>query len=92
MRLSCLNEKLDPHVEELLNKRVNSEMFSSYAYLAMSAWFETTAFPGFTAWADGVIPFNDPFADAGVYDPCDSDFAFPQALHYFDGQSHADFD
>ncbi|MGK0188811.1 MAG: ferritin [Verrucomicrobiales bacterium] len=42
--------KLAPNVEELLKKQVNNEMFSSYAYLAMSAWLESTAFRGFTAW------------------------------------------
>jgi len=42
--------KLHPKVESLLNQQINNEMFSSYAYLAMSAWFETTAFSGFTSW------------------------------------------
>lgn len=41
---------LDPKVAALLNQQVNNEMFASYAYLAMSAWFETTAFRGFTSW------------------------------------------
>ena len=41
---------LDSSLAALINRQVNNEMFASYSYLAMSAWFETTAFPGFTRW------------------------------------------
>ncbi|MEX2580446.1 MAG: RHS repeat-associated core domain-containing protein [Verrucomicrobiales bacterium] len=38
------------------------------------------ALKGLAAWADGVIPFADPFADAGAYDECDSDYKFGQGV------------
>ncbi|MGI9115828.1 MAG: RHS repeat-associated core domain-containing protein [Chthoniobacterales bacterium] len=31
------------------------------------------------ATLDGIIPFWDPYADAGAYDPCDKGFAFSRA-------------
>lgn len=37
-------------VEEALNVQINNEMASSYNYLAMSAYFETTPYQGFAAW------------------------------------------
>ena len=33
-----------------LNEQINEELYSSYLYLAMSAWFETQNLPGFAAW------------------------------------------
>ena len=42
--------QLDSSLAELLNAQVNNELQASYSYLAMSAWLETTAFPGFTQW------------------------------------------
>lgn len=37
-------------VEEALNKQINEEMFSSYLYLAMSAYFESKSLLGFAHW------------------------------------------
>jgi len=37
-------------MEKALNKQINEEMFSSYLYLAMSAWFESRNLPGFAQW------------------------------------------
>lgn len=33
-----------------LNEQINAELYSSYLYLAMSAYFEATNFKGFAAW------------------------------------------
>jgi ferritin len=37
-------------IEEALNKQVNRELYSSYLYLGMSAWFETQNLKGFAGW------------------------------------------
>ncbi len=37
-------------MEKALNEQINEELFSSYLYLAMSAWFESQNFPGFASW------------------------------------------
>jgi len=41
---------LSPKLTKLLNDQINNEMAASYAYLAMSAWFEQTPYPGFAQW------------------------------------------
>lgn len=41
-----MNEEL----ARLLNAQINHEMESSYAYLAMAAWFERTPYAGFASW------------------------------------------
>ncbi|MGE5294594.1 MAG: ferritin [Solirubrobacterales bacterium] len=41
-----LNEKM----EKALNDQINEELYSSYLYLAMSAWFESQNLPGCAAW------------------------------------------
>ncbi|MES2997053.1 MAG: ferritin [Verrucomicrobiota bacterium] len=41
-----MNEEL----AKLLNAQINHEMESSYAYLAMAAWFERTPYRGFANW------------------------------------------
>jgi ferritin len=33
-----------------LNKQINEEMYSSYLYLSMAAWFETQTLRGFAHW------------------------------------------
>ena len=33
-----------------LNKQINAEMYSSYLYLSMSAWFEDRSLSGFGNW------------------------------------------
>lgn len=35
---------------EALNKQINAEMFSSYLYLSMAAWFESKSLSGFAHW------------------------------------------
>ena len=35
---------------DALNKQINAEMYSSYLYLSMSAWFETKSLSGFAHW------------------------------------------
>ncbi|MBM4028092.1 MAG: ferritin [Planctomycetes bacterium] len=37
-------------MEKALNEQINEELFSSYLYLAMSAWFELQNLPGFASW------------------------------------------
>jgi len=37
-------------VEDALNKQLNAEMYSSYLYLAMSAYMETLTMRGFARW------------------------------------------
>ncbi len=37
-------------VEQALNEQINAELYSSYLYLSMAAWFESENFPGFAAW------------------------------------------
>ncbi len=41
-----LNEKM----EKALNDQINEELYSSYLYLAMSAWFESENLSGCAAW------------------------------------------
>lgn len=35
---------------QALNKQINAELYSSYLYLSMSAWFETKSLAGFANW------------------------------------------
>lgn len=35
---------------EALNKQINAELFSSYLYLSMSAYYESKGLPGFAHW------------------------------------------
>lgn len=42
--------KIKPAIEDLINQQIQMEFESRYAYLAMSAWFETTPFQGFASW------------------------------------------
>lgn len=37
-------------MEEAMNAQINEELWSSYLYLSMSAWFETQNLPGFANW------------------------------------------
>jgi ferritin len=37
-------------VEKALNEQINEELYSSYLYLAMSAWFESQNLAGFASW------------------------------------------
>ncbi|HSW00444.1 MAG TPA: ferritin [Sedimentisphaerales bacterium] len=41
---------LTEKMEKALNKQINEELYSSYLYLAMSAWFESVNLPGCAAW------------------------------------------
>lgn len=41
-----LNDKM----QEALNSQLNAELFSSYLYLAMSAYLKTAGFDGFSHW------------------------------------------
>jgi ferritin len=41
---------LSPKVQEALNKQINLEFASAYAYLAMSAHFEAVNLAGFAGW------------------------------------------
>ena len=44
------DSQLDPELEAGLNKQINEEMFSSYMYLSMAAYFESENLPGFANW------------------------------------------
>ena len=37
-------------MQEAINKQINKEMFSSYLYLSMAAYFEEMNLPGFAHW------------------------------------------
>ncbi|MBN2474951.1 MAG: ferritin [Pirellulales bacterium] len=41
---------LSPRMQAALNKQVNAELFSSYLYLSMSAYFESTSMAGMAQW------------------------------------------
>ena len=44
------DSRLDRKLESSLNKQINEEMFSSYMYLSMAAYFESENLPGFANW------------------------------------------
>jgi len=39
-------------MEEILNKQMNAEFYSSHLYLAMACWFEAQNLPGFARWME----------------------------------------
>lgn len=41
---------IDEKMQEALNKQVNAELYSSYLYLSMSAWFELVNLKGMAHW------------------------------------------
>jgi len=41
-----MNDKL----LKALNEQINNELYASYLYLSMSAWFEAQNWPGFAKW------------------------------------------
>ena len=41
---------LNPKIQDALNKQINAELFSSYLYLAMSAYFEAQDLKGMAHW------------------------------------------
>ncbi len=41
-----LNEKMNT----VLNEQINAEIFSSYLYMSMTAWFESKGLTGFAHW------------------------------------------
>lgn len=41
---------LSRKIQDALNTQLNLELASSYAYLAMTAWFEASALPGMAHW------------------------------------------
>ena len=44
------DSRLNPELETGLNKQINEEMFSSYLYLSMAAYFDSANLPGFVNW------------------------------------------
>ena len=44
--------KLSSKLEKVLNDQINMELTSSYAYLGMAAYFESTAYTGFGKWME----------------------------------------
>jgi ferritin len=44
--------KLSSKLEKVLNDQINLEFCSAYAYLGMAAYFERTAFSGFSKWME----------------------------------------
>lgn len=42
--------KISKKLEKAINDQIRLELESELAYLALSAWFETTPFKGFTLW------------------------------------------
>jgi len=41
---------LDPKMEEAFNNQINAEIYSSYLYLSMAAYFESANLGGFANW------------------------------------------
>ncbi len=41
---------IDEEIEKAINDQINEEMYSSYLYLSMSAWFESISLKGFANW------------------------------------------
>lgn len=41
---------LSSKLQEALNRQINAELYSSYLYLSMSAWFESQDFKGMAHW------------------------------------------
>ncbi len=41
---------LKKEIEEAINKQINAELYSSYLYYSMSAWFESISLTGFAHW------------------------------------------
>lgn len=41
---------LKPSIEAALNRQMNRELYSSYLYLAMSAYYDASNLPGFGTW------------------------------------------
>lgn len=37
-------------MSDAINAQINAELYSSYLYLSMSAWFSSTGLPGFSSW------------------------------------------
>lgn len=41
---------MNARIQEAFNKQINAELYSSYLYLAMSAYFASVNLPGFAQW------------------------------------------
>ncbi len=41
---------LEQDIQRSLNEQLNSDLYSAYTYLAMSAYFETLSLSGFASW------------------------------------------
>jgi len=41
---------LNAKIQEAFNKQINAELFSSYMYLSMAAYFESRSMPGLSNW------------------------------------------
>ncbi len=41
---------LKPKIQDALNEQINAELYSSYLYLSMSAWFESKTLAGMANW------------------------------------------
>jgi len=41
---------MNPKIEKAFNEQINAELFSSYLYLSMSAYFESIGFSGMAQW------------------------------------------
>lgn len=64
---------LKPSIEAALNRQLNRELYSSYLYLAMSAYYDSVNLPGFSSWLRTqakeelahAMKFYDYLSDAG---------------------------
>ncbi|HBM17329.1 MAG TPA: ferritin [Lentisphaeria bacterium] len=43
---------MNPKIEEALNRQINMELYSSYLYMAMSAYLKRLNLPGFSHWLE----------------------------------------
>ena len=44
---------LSKAMQDAINEQINKELYSSYLYLSMAAYFESTGLPGFATWMRG---------------------------------------
>ncbi|MET1128173.1 MAG: ferritin [Thermoproteota archaeon] len=42
--------RISERIQELLNRQINSELYSAYLYLSMAAYFESRNLRGFASW------------------------------------------
>ena len=57
---------MNKKIKKALNNQINFELYSSYLYLSMCAWFEAKSLTGFASWMrvqvqEEIIPRHENF-------------------------------